>query len=361
MAKLIRDVAPRYRKNMTGGFYVYNRLGGTIMAGWPTKLPAIKSPKQQAAMDLMRRRSLAIKAMDPQFVFAASHYARNNALMPRDYLFMSMAGRGTQLFQPQRYLTGDLRNDGVRGAVQPAEPVFPFVAPPAYDDLRSMYSMANRDDLSFLLDIFTETPGGLLVRRPEGWRGLEPGEPGQVLYSDPNGLPQWGDASGGGGGLSIGTAANGSINNTSFATKGNLFTSVLALQYHGAYCDHDWIAGRSYKVTLVTAVGLVITAVLAQSAAFSPASSYLGPRYFPFTAPYTAAAEEEVFLVLTCTSETTTTPLRVVSSPAPLLNFPLAGNSAAVRLASTDPVIGQTFSFGSNGIFERVLPAWSIA
>lgn len=360
MAKISKDYSGDFRRAMLRSFYVYNRLGGTLMAAWPTKIKATKSEKQAAAMDLMRRRSLAIKAMDPQFVFAASNYAKVNALMPRDYLFMSIAGRGTQLMQPPIYLTGKYRNDGIRGAVQEAEPVFPFVAPPVYDSLRSMYSMANRDDLSFLLDIFTETPGGLLVRRPEGWRGLEPGTPGYVLTAGPDGLPNWGEASGGGGGLSIATSPNGSIDTQAYATKGNLFTAVPAVQYHGAYCDHDWVAGRSYKVSLVTAVAMVITAVRASSAPFVPATSYLGPRYIEFTSPYSAAAGEEVFLVLTCTSQTTTTALRVVASAAPVLNFPLAGNSAPVRLASVDPIVGETFSFGPGGTFQRVLPAWSL-
>lgn len=55
-------------------------------------------------------------------------------------------------------------------------------------------------DVSRTLDLFTVTPGGLIVNTDEGWRGIEPGLPGQVLtVSETGDSLEWGPGGGGGG------------------------------------------------------------------------------------------------------------------------------------------------------------------
>jgi len=41
------------------------------------------------------------------------------------------------------------------------------------------------------LDVITQVPGSILVRRAEGWRGLPPGTVGQVLKIGVDGMPGW--------------------------------------------------------------------------------------------------------------------------------------------------------------------------
>lgn len=48
-----------------------------------------------------------------------------------------------------------------------------------------------RETTSRSLDVFSQTPGAILYRGPEGWRALEPGTPGQVLAIGDDRLPYW--------------------------------------------------------------------------------------------------------------------------------------------------------------------------
>lgn len=73
---------------------------------------------------------------------------------------------------------------------------FGFLLP----DGRCIMPDRSRYDLSRTLDLFTRTPGGVLVRGPEGWEGLDGDLEGFVLTSNgPNAAPSWKPASGGGG------------------------------------------------------------------------------------------------------------------------------------------------------------------
>lgn len=54
--------------------------------------------------------------------------------------------------------------------------------------------MATLLDVSNLLDIIGASPGMILYRDQEVWRALAPGQPGQVLLIDSEGIPFWGDS-----------------------------------------------------------------------------------------------------------------------------------------------------------------------
>lgn len=41
------------------------------------------------------------------------------------------------------------------------------------------------------LDVLGQTPGSILYRDEDRWRALEPGEIGQVLAIDTDGMPGW--------------------------------------------------------------------------------------------------------------------------------------------------------------------------
>jgi hypothetical protein len=58
-------------------------------------------------------------------------------------------------------------------------------------DGRLLFSKAVRDEMSESFDVFGTESGLLIVRKPEGWRGLSPGLPGEVLVVTPDGVPGW--------------------------------------------------------------------------------------------------------------------------------------------------------------------------
>lgn len=48
-------------------------------------------------------------------------------------------------------------------------------------------------DLQSILDILGNTPGCILVRGPDRWIALQPGNPGDVLAINAGGIPVWVD------------------------------------------------------------------------------------------------------------------------------------------------------------------------
>lgn len=50
-------------------------------------------------------------------------------------------------------------------------------------------------DLQAMLDILGSTPGSILVRGPDRWIALLPGQVGDVLSINAGGIPQWVDPS----------------------------------------------------------------------------------------------------------------------------------------------------------------------
>lgn len=99
-------------------------------------------------------------------------------------------------------------------------------------------------DLSRTLDLFSSQPGALMYRTAEGWRGIEPGTPDQVLTIDAaTGLPVWA-AGGGGGGSSTQFPTPPPVNqwNTEW-TNANLDTDADDLGGYYAVLDNAASAG----------------------------------------------------------------------------------------------------------------------
>lgn len=359
MAKLIGDWAPNVRRSFKGASYIYRRNGQTIMAAMPTASKKQKSEKQLAAMDLMRRRSLAIKAMPPELVIASSFYARGNALMPRDYLFMSMAGRHTSVYQPPEYIDGLYARDGIDGAANATPPLFDAPYPPTYDDLQRMYPMAALDDLSFLLDIYGNAPGTLIVRRPEGWRGLEPGVPGQVLGIDSEARVNWGAGGGGGGGLAIASATDVGNHTNSVATKGNVMLPAIDVNIHGVQCTGTFVVGHRLQATAALLTGNTITTVVKKSDIFIVPNPQPGFLYVPFSDPATLPAGSRAFLCLTDLDLAPTGNLQMRQGSRPMINFPQAGQNSTGYVASNNPDVGTVLDPNIATWVMAVWPAWS--
>jgi hypothetical protein len=113
--------------------------GRPRVRAWPKKRGRPKSQKQLDAILQFSAYQWVAKNADPRMLYAAGEATRGTPFYPRDLLTMAMSGR---LF------TIDF----------PGE--------------RSLYSMAQRRDVSESLDILASTPGYTLVRGPQFWQGV---------------------------------------------------------------------------------------------------------------------------------------------------------------------------------------------
>lgn len=126
---------------------------------WPKKRGRPKSNKTRQQNALFTECSWAIKFLPGILHAQAIQATKGTPLLPRDILMQQMFGRFCAVKLP---------------------------------DGRRIYPMAARQDISESLDILSQVPGTILVRGPEFWYGLEPGDPGDVLSIDSGtGLPAY--------------------------------------------------------------------------------------------------------------------------------------------------------------------------
>lgn len=56
-------------------------------------------------------------------------------------------------------------------------------------------AQADYSKLQRVMDVIGSTPGSILVRGPDRWIALPPGQPGQVLAIGTDGMPYWANPS----------------------------------------------------------------------------------------------------------------------------------------------------------------------
>lgn len=348
MAKIKGDWSGELRRAFKGAAYVYQRGNDIILAAMPTRKKRTITPKQQAAMDLMKSRSLAIKAMAPELVMNASYYAKGTALMPRDWLFMSMAGRGVSVFQPEAYITGEYSMDGIEGA-QPIGPrIDPADWPPIFDKLERMYPVAALNDLSTLLDIYGDQVGTIIFRDAIGWRGLPPGLPDQALAIGGDGRLFWSSEIGRAQGVSFCPVSQFNWNTTNVATKGAQLTVTLSGELQGCLCKFEPTIGESYQVRIFERNVSQLGALRASSRIFTATDTLAVTRYMPLTAPAVVNAGETLLYLLTRLTGTGSSALPMPTCDLNDLEWPVSGDVQSIRMSTNDPqpgdAIGTTFS-----------------
>ncbi len=149
MAKIPGDIFhPRRGSGLRGSHYVYEGRAGTVVARWPRKRGAAKSPAQAQAQTDFAAACWIIKNMDALAQELSTAVAAGAPLLPRDVLMW-------QLFNKAFY----------------------FVMP----DGRKVFSMAAMQDVSLLLDALAQLKGDLLTRGDDWWQPLRPDDPTQAL------------------------------------------------------------------------------------------------------------------------------------------------------------------------------------
>lgn len=361
MAKIRGDWSGQLRRAFKGSAYVYQRGNDIVLAAMPTRQKKEKSAKQLAAMDLMRQRSLAIKVMAPELVQHASFYAKGTALMPRDWLFMSLAGRGVSAFLPRAYIDGEYANDGIEGQEQLGPPMTPTDFPPLMTDLERIYPMAALNDLTTLLDIFGDQVGTIIFRDAAGWRGLAPGLPGQVLSLDAGGALKWSQGGGAGGGFSIAFVTTTATSGNAGATKGAISRGQLPILYEAANVEMSFTSGHRYQAALASFDNNEITAVHDRSDVWVAPASGTSTRVFTFANQYSAVPDEEVAILITDLDADPSFALPIRYANTPMLNFPGTDKEPrGFRIASNMPDIGTAITAFSAQTLYAALPCWSL-
>jgi len=158
------------------------------MSAWPTKNTQKKTPALTRAREMMSEASEAVKKMHVSQIVAAQEISYN------------ALGRGTPiqrngiLVNPEhRQKTQALWRDVLFMSLYCRLPIVIVTDEGEYRPVTSLY------DLTRILDVFSQTPGAILVRQDDYWQGLNPNTPGLVLTLDDDGKPAWLAPSGGGG------------------------------------------------------------------------------------------------------------------------------------------------------------------
>ena len=169
MAKITGFVLPKMAPSLKGTVVVSSWRGIPYIAKWPRKRPNITNPKTLAQMDWFLRANKLIKYINTDFQISAMNATKGTPLYPRDVQVQLMAGT---------------------------------ILAVKFGKNEISYPVATQRAVSESLDVFLQTPGGILVRNTEFWEMLEPGNEGKVLTTHTAGsLPTWETPSGGGGGL----------------------------------------------------------------------------------------------------------------------------------------------------------------
>lgn len=205
--------------SLRGQFYSYEKDQGMILSSWPKPRGAPKSEAQRKAQELFVDACKAMKRMDGDFIEYARLNSAGTPMLPRDALMAALYGRGPVFILPN----GERR-----------------------------YPMANRVDMSMLLDSIADSDGMLLYRdKNDLWVGLAPSLPGRILTMGDDGMPVWGAAVSGGS-SNAWTWTNYTTVTTSANALRGLFTQALVPQTISRVSfRHSLPAAGSFNLSLV--------------------------------------------------------------------------------------------------------------
>lgn len=289
---------------------------------WPRKRGKPRHPK---LVELTTRFRLALtlaKYADDQAMWMVNEVAKHGPVYPRDLHLAAMYGRLFEVLNT---------------------------------DEGTFHSMALALDISADLDILTnKAPGALLVRGPDRWIALLPGDAGQVLTSNGPDAPATFQP-GGGAGSQVYTAprcANTASGNA-FASKGFFIRplrdySIAAMTIR----VNPGSAGNTWKAAIWQIdSGLKITALLAEPAGQVLATGWQTVTY-ALDPPAVIAADTPYYFAFRNSSGADTNaipcarPTASDAFPNMLTDLYFFGGSElqAARLAKANPAIGDTVS-----------------
>lgn len=302
------------------------------MQAWPRRRGRVKNATTKAQNEKFAQANKLAKYASADDQWMVTEIARNSPLYPRDLLVSAMYGR---LFET-------LTIDG-----------------------KEYVSVAVRDDISDDLDKVGGTEvGTILVRHPEGWRGLVPGNAGEVLTSEGAGdLPAWAPGSGGSGAYYTGNLPSTVISGTLFATKGNAYQMARACTVHEMAMLLNPVTAHTYEGRIwELSTGNRIQNLLATTGPITGLA--VGRRYInaSLTAPLNLAAGLRYFIAWSRTDGPNNfiLPIHGAVTPRFLEGFPsdhlaITGNvNNWVQIALANPPFNTLLTIGNSG--QWVIP-----
>ena len=248
-------------------YYIRNWRGRLVMSKWPRKRGPPKTAEHQKQVDDFRAANRLAKYITNEQQIPLLLATQNSGFYPRDWAVMTMYGRAFSL---------------------------------AFDDGRTMYSMAARSDISKSLDILAQTPGGLLMRGPDFWEPVVGGLVGQVLISNgPSVAASWGAAGPFTGGKSYANLVAGGVNLTNHATQGWWFRPMVPIRVHSMIATIAQQLGRTYFAGIYSLNGNQIVDVIATTAQQAAVSNFTESMALNFTTTPTLAVGTEYAFMFT--------------------------------------------------------------
>lgn len=161
---------------LRGTLIAYVRNGRLIVAKWPRRRGPSKNETAKRTTTWFKEANLLAKYVATEDQKLAYDATVGSPLLPRDIILMAMAGR---------HFAIDLDNG------------------------KTIWPVAMTKAVSDSLDSISQIPGTLLVRAPDGWIALAPGEANTVLTSQgPTEPPHWTPGVAGGGDADLPTLAD---------------------------------------------------------------------------------------------------------------------------------------------------------
>lgn len=296
-----------------GVVVVRNTRWGIVVQKWPRKKPVKKS-----ASRVMRESLFAYAAHwsvnpEPIGYQTAILLTKGTLMMPRDMLIQACFANALTFIRP----------DG--------------------STMQRYYDVAA--DPQATLDLITDEPGAMLVRLPEGWVGLLPGNDGQILTCR-DGIPDWDNPSGGGGGsawrLQSLTAQSTA---SAHATKGEIFEFNDAATINKIYVPLPSQATASLELRLARLTGNTITSFEEGPVTITVPASRVSQYEWKLATPLTVASGDRIAIMLTNPTPPTTRAITVNFSNDALWGAPInLVNSTAFNFDSNAPAIGNTLT-----------------
>lgn len=309
---------PRALPEARGIYQVVQYRGGLIVKKWPKKRGSPKTPGDW--YHTMEFGTVAAWVSRPHYLDygTAVEFAKGTEQIPRDILMMCAYGLYFDVYLPD-------------GQLMPK--------------VREMSTNAQ-----FVLDQITEETGALVWRSPIGWIGLPPGNNGQVLSLQNQGLI-WADVSGGqaGGAPALLTSVPTGAENTGAAAKGHVFYPRVPIQPTRLEAYGDFSNTASYHFEIWSTVGISLTSQIYIGPSFTPAINGLQSVNQPIETLVNLEAGIRYVALFIRDNGTDTTSPGIYQSNAIDYGFPVRNVSFRGLVYKKFPVSGDLITINNSG------------
>lgn len=299
-------------QSFKGLAYSYTSKHGEVVASMPSKPGKARSSLQQQNMDLFKQATIAMKLMPAPFLVKSAKDAKGTPMLPRDAILAALYGKGPTIVLPGG---------------------------------RVIRPMANRVDMSSVMDNIAWRPGSMLWRDNELWQGIDPPAVPSLLGFDLVDGPVWLDAENFGSSRIWQNPIPGLIVSSSFNCKGSLYVPHDHIICYGMSSYNEIENGKTvwfscYEVT----VGRVISAIKADEQ--YPVAMSGGARYLThqWATPFILSPGNLYVFAVRVPADATTFNTRQNIAPRDQKMLPLVPSYARFALASQNPVVGDQFT-----------------